>query len=254
MSIGIGAFYACTKLLTIRIPESVISINSDAFSTCVNLVKVYYEGTQSNWFNKVTVSSGNNFLLNAEFDYESGVSNIEVVDDGILEYILVDNMDAVIVDCVEKDLVTINLQEHLIGTKIIAIFFGAFRDCTLLTSITLPITLTSIERLTFENCTSLKSIIIPENVIFIGFDAFYNCASLANVILPAGLATIDSKAFYLCDSLTKVIIPSSVTIIGEYAFAFCTKLTIYARTPSKPVGRHERWNYSNRPVVWGYTG
>jgi hypothetical protein len=45
-----------------------------------------------------------------------------------------------------------------------------------------------------------------------------------------------------------------VTSVGEGAFYECPSLTIYCETTSQPSGWDSYWNYSNRPVVWGYTG
>jgi len=45
-----------------------------------------------------------------------------------------------------------------------------------------------------------------------------------------------------------------VTSIGSYAFFGCSSLTIYCEATSKPSGWYSDWNYSNRPVVWGYQG
>ena len=68
------------------------------------------------------------------------------------------------------------------------------------------------------------------------------------------VTSIGSSAFYYCESLTKVVIPDSVTSIGNYAFEDCYSLTIYCEATSEPSGWFSYWNYSNRPVVWGYTG
>ena len=75
---------------------------------------------------------------------------------------------------------------------------------------------------------------------------------IPSVINGYSVTTIGDSAFSDCDSLTSVVIPDSVTTIGGYAFRNCSSLTIYAEAPSKPSGWSSSWNYSNRPVVWGY--
>ena len=78
--------------------------------------------------------------------------------------------------------------------------------------------------------------------------------NLKSIILPLGLTYIGGGAFANCGSLEKIIIPDGVTSIGVSAFAYCSKLTIYCRIASIPDGWLFNWNYSNRPVVWGYRG
>mgnify|MGYP003301999105 CR=1 FL=1 len=91
-------------------------------------------------------------------------------------------------------------------------------------------------------------------MISIGKSAFYGCDSLTSIAIPDSVTSIGESAFYDCASLTSVAIPDSVTSIGERAFYRCTLLTIYCEAISKPDGWDSYWNYSNRPVVWGYTG
>ena len=57
----------------------------------------------------------------------------------------------------------------------------AFRNCTGLTSITVPDSVTSIDNYAFYGCTGLTSITIPESVTSIGNYAFYNCSALTDV-------------------------------------------------------------------------
>jgi hypothetical protein len=49
-----------------------------------------------------------------------------------------------------------------------------------------------------------------------------------------------------------VYIPAAVTTIGNYAFRYCYSLLIYCAASSKPSGWSSNWNYTGRPVIWGY--
>ena len=56
----------------------------------------------------------------------------------------------------------------------------------------------------FEDCTSLTSVVIPDSVTSIGYSAFQNCSSLTSATLPANLTSIGDYAFQNCSSLTEL--------------------------------------------------
>ena len=102
---------------------------------------------------------------------------------------------------------------------------SAFSGCTLLTSVTIPNSVTNIRDYAFAYCTSLTSVTIPNSVTSIGEQAFYGCTSLTSVTIPNSVTSIGEQAFNGCSALTSVTIPNSVTSIGGWAFAYCTALT-----------------------------
>jgi hypothetical protein len=103
--------------------------------------------------------------------------------------------------------------------------YRAFYNCSSLSNIKIPESVTSIGSWAFGNCSSLTSINIPEGVTSIESCVFYRCSSLTSIILPESVTSIRNSAFYDCSSLISINIPESVTSIGYWTFEYCSSLT-----------------------------
>ena len=102
---------------------------------------------------------------------------------------------------------------------ITAISEYAFYNCSTLTSIKMPKSITKIKDYAFY-CTELSEIDIPMNVTVIADYAFYS-TSLSKLVIPNKVTSIENYAFSQCPSLTSITIPDSVTSIGNRAFTNC---------------------------------
>ena len=110
-----------------------------------------------------------------------------------------------------------------------------FFDCSGLTSLTLPSSVTKIGCYALSNCIGLTSLTLPSSVTEIGEHAFLNCRGLTNFTIPSGVTSIGHGAFFCCYGLISLTIPSSVTAIGSRAFNDCSGLTsIYAYMEKLP--------------------
>lgn len=83
--------------------------------------------------------------------------------------------------------------------------YKAFGECTNLTSVTLPTSLTYVGALAFIRCSSLSTITIPEGVTWIGSNAFEQCSSMTVVHLPSTLDSIGNIVFNNCGSLGYIV-------------------------------------------------
>ena len=77
----------------------------------------------------------------------------------------------------------------------------------------------------FSDCSGLTSLILPSSVTEIGESAFEGCIRLTSLTLPSSVTEIGESAFRGCIRLASLTLPSSVTSIGKSAFEGCSGLT-----------------------------
>ena len=117
------------------------------------------------------------------------------------------------------------LTSVTIPSSVTSIDAWAFEGCSGLTSLIIPSSVTSIERSAFKDCSGLTSLTIPSSVTEIGKSVFEGCSGLTSLTIPSSVTEIGESAFKGCSGLTSLIIPSSVTSIGSYVFENCSGLT-----------------------------
>lgn len=101
----------------------------------------------------------------------------------------------------------------------------AFADAKYLHSVTVPETVTVIERGAFENCTSLAEISLPDKLKVANGNMFKDCRSLRRVVLPAEADIIRPYTFYKCSGLEEVVLPKTSCILHSKAFCECPNLS-----------------------------
>ena len=109
--------------------------------------------------------------------------------------------------------------------KITSIGDYCFRDCSSLTSVSLPKGITSLGNYCFSGCSSLTSIELPSGITSFGERCFYDCGNLKSVYLADGITSLGVGCFESCSSLTNINLPSSITSLGVGCFESCSSLT-----------------------------
>ena len=166
-SIGEWAFYGCSGLTSVTIPNSVTSIGKAAFAYCSGLTSV-------------TIPNSVTSIGEGAFAVCTGLTSINVASDNS-NYCSVDGV------LFNKDKTT--LIEYPGGKQ------GAY---------TIPNSVTSIGETAFYGCTGLTSVTIGNSVTSIGNQAFNKCSGLTSVTIPNSVTSIGEAAFYGCSGLTSV--------------------------------------------------
>lgn len=207
------AFYNCDTLESVTVLGTLDKIGEQAFAGCDNLASIDL-GIGCGDIDSTAFSSTK--LYNDETNWDNGVL--------YLNNVLVKAKTTLAGDYVVKD-----------GTT--AISGSAFKNCTSVTSISMPDTVKTIGEEAFYGCSALKTIELSDNLETLGAKAFYTCSNLTSVSIPNGVKVIDTQTFYECSSLTEVSLGTNVEFIGASAFYWCTQLkSINIPTSVKQIG------------------
>ncbi len=225
-SIGEHAFYACSSLTSVTIPNSVTSIGAYAFKNCSSLTSVTIP-------NSVTSIGDEAFYGCSSLTSVSIPNSVTSIE------------SAAFADCSSLTSVTIPNSVTSIGDY-------AFVDCSSLTSIEIPNSVTSIGEWAFSFCSGLTSVTIPNSVTSIGYAAFAYCGSLTSVTIPNSVTSIGERAFGGCNNLETISLGNSLETIAEYAFNGCERIIdIYCYAERVPTVQTSTFDgVSRKAYVW----
>ena len=256
-NIPMCAFYDCSSLTSVTIPETITSIGGSAFEGCTQLKTAGPIGGgydyEFGWTEAIPADAFNGSSL-SEIDIPETITRI-----GNSAFARCKNLQTVAIPESVTDMggwvfnECTNLQSVTLPGKITQINDGTFKECTSLLSIEIPDGVKTIGSYAFKNCSGLRSVIIPESVekcyavfegctnlttagpiggdydIQFGWTASipkyaFKSVPLTNVKIPESITSIDEGAFANCEKLSSIVIPESVTDMRFGVFDGCTSL------------------------------
>lgn len=259
-TIGETAF-SNSGLNAITLPESITTVEKNAFAGCQKLTNIQYEGSEESW-KAISFNAGNTALQNAEIAYHHPYSGTGEGDVMAFTYSYLSSDSCKItgfiwkktedatpqeIACFNKETGVLTLPQYapsggrveqiagsvfanrtditsvILPDGLVLISYDAFRNCTSLKSVTFTSSLCEINAYAFAGCSSLESVSPFENVIQVFTGAFENCTALKEIDLGEKLRHIGERAF-AGSGLISVTIPASVEIIYLEAFSDCKSL------------------------------
>lgn len=229
-SIAEKAFEDCTDLTSVVIPNSVTTIGAAAFRGCTGLASL----TISKSVTSIGISAfyNSNVLLSLTTDNDAVFKNNKfyIKNDGIKYLVLNKDTLEVVSNSYTGDVVIPETVAAGNNFKVASIADNAFKNCTNLTSITIPSTVTKIGKDAFYGCSGLTKAEFAsiEGLMEISYNNYAsNPLSYAkhlyidnnevkDLVIPDGVTSIGDQ-FYTCQ-FTSITIPNSVTKVANDAF------------------------------------
>jgi hypothetical protein len=228
---GVNVFSDCTALEEVRFLNGVTKLPGAGFINCKalryleipdtveSLEHVHFTYLES--LETVRIGSGLHKLYEPTFNNCNNLKRFEISPNNATFC----SVDGVIYSKDKLELVKLptgyeGAYEVLPGT--LRIGENAANECTKLTALTIPDSVTLIDDCAFRGCKSLETVIFGNGLEELDQGAFYQCASLKNMVLNEGLKTIGGSGFGGCENLESLTIPATVTMIKDYAFSECT--------------------------------
>ena len=262
--IGSGAFYGCSNLASVSLPNTLNKLGERTFYGCTGLTKINipdgiltideYTFFGCSGFEEITIPDSVVSIGNNAFTGCSQMRKLRLSEG------LTTIGDSAFSNCTQ-------LESVEVPNSVMTLSNNAFIDCTGLTSITVPGRFQyTVNMSPWKGCTSITtirltgtdaipshsgyiwggnlhgslyhynytpwkitqqpvSVIVDEGIEEIGSGTFYGCSNLTSVSLPSTLNILGEKVFYGCAGLSEINIPEGIETINDSTFYGCSGLS-----------------------------
>ncbi|MBR5965719.1 MAG: leucine-rich repeat protein [Treponema sp.] len=247
--LAVAAFSSCGRYSEIILPEGLTELPNNCFLESSNITKVTLPSTLTKLGTRTFYDVNADIILRdgcTAFKQQNGAiystngkklylfTNRQTANTSFQVPNTVEEID----ECAFDGSINLKTVTFQTNSKLSKIGWGAFRDCSGLTSVTLP----------------------AVSPITLGQSIFIRCKSLTTFTIPNGWESIPYGTFDYCTNLQSVVIPTSVTRVSMDCFDQCTSLTSV-----KYRGSETQWNaisinennnsyFINAPKTYNYTG
>ena len=250
-SIGNSAFYYCSGLTSVTIPNSVTSIGRSAFEFCTGLTSVIIPNSVTtieayafygcSGLTSIIIGNGVTSIRSDAFAYCTSLTSITIPNSVRITYGNpfrgCSNLKEILVQS-DNAYYTSSDNGVLFNKDMTQIY--AYPCARQGNSYTIPNTVNNISNNAFYQCTGLTSVTIPNSVTSIGGDAFSGCSGLTSVNIPNSVTSMESYAFYNCRGLKEVhSMIEQPFVINDNAFQYYdsgykfTSATLYVPAGTK---------------------
>jgi hypothetical protein len=229
-SLSVGAFYYCSGLTTLTIPSSVTAIGINAFSNCTSLTNLTCLGSTpptlgADCFKNVTKVTDVFVATDAAvIAYKADAAWIGYFPGMIMKKGIPSSFD---VDGIKYNTTSANTVEIVANSPI---YTGAITIPSSVVYDGVTYNLTAIGNSAFYNCSGLTSVSIPSSVTTIGQNSFQG-TGLTSLTLPSSITSIQAYAFSGCTSLTSVnCLGSTPPSLGSDCFSGTSITDVFVPT------------------------
>ncbi|MBR4731250.1 MAG: leucine-rich repeat protein, partial [Lachnospiraceae bacterium] len=234
--IGDEAFYGCSHVQTVTLPDSMAQVGAGVFTGCTELADVnchadleWFEGWETfegnevqvhvyeqdleGWTNHGGIQAPVTFVGDLEapteaYDYRKGRCGIDA-------YYVID----------EENTLTVTGSGEMVGIFCFDWTLKGGQDVISFKEIQKVILeegITEIGEGAFYGMSSITEICLPDSLEVIGHNALICMRGLQKINLPAGLKKLEACTFMYCSALKTIDVPYDMLEIGEACFSGCT--------------------------------